>query len=236
MEYVLSSEESSDTDIKSLRTQLTEYGLNEDNLSKEEMTDLLKVLKFSKSAAQDEDRQKKEDIVCNASPKLKMRRRYLNVRDRRLPWSLFPNSTSAAERARLLVVYFKIMSLNNYRQARQSVNLAAWPPPLQILEETTRIQPQRSTRSGRSVPVYAGFDDDSSDVDFVITKSKKRKVSNSDHSDLNTNKGLGLKRKSGKDDNSKTTKEAKIGTNNKNDSENQRAKECIIIEDCNTYA
>lgn len=164
-----------------------------------------------------------------------MRRRYLTVKDRRLPWSLFTSSISAAERARLLVVYFKIMSLNNYRQARQSVNLAAWPPPLQILEETTRIQPQRSTRSGRSVPVYAGFDDDSSDVDFVVTKSKKRKVSNSDHNEIGTSKGLGLKKKS-KDDNSRTTKEAKLARNNENDGENQRAKECIIIEDCNTYA
>ncbi|CAK1540462.1 unnamed protein product [Leptosia nina] len=232
MEYILSSEESSDADIKSLRHQLTEYGLSEENLSKEEMTDLLKVLKFSKSAAEDEERQKKEENT--SLTKVKMKRKYLNVRDRRLPWSLFPSVTAASERARLLVVYFKIMSINNYRQARQSVNLAVWPPPLQILEETTRILPQRSTRSGRSVPLYAGLDDDSSDVDFVVTKAKKRKASNSEHCDVgSSNKTISLKRKIQKDENLRPVKDVKLNSNLiKEEIEDQTLKEaCLQIED-----
>ncbi|CAG4985933.1 unnamed protein product [Colias eurytheme] len=232
MEYVLSSEESSDTDTKSLRHQLTEYGLDEENLSKEEMSDLLKVLKFSKSTAQEEEKQKMEENNCNPSPKVKMKRRHLNVRDRRLPWSLFPSASTPTEKARLLAVYFKIMSLNNYRQARQSVNLGAWPPPLQILEETTRTQPMRSTRSGRSVPVYAGFDDDSSDVDFVVTKTKKRKVSNSDHNESGT-KGLSLKRKVSKDENLRPIKEVKLNEVNEKGPDIQKSKADVylLIED-----
>ncbi|VVC89929.1 unnamed protein product [Leptidea sinapis] len=58
MEYVLSSEESSDADLLNLRHQLTEYGLDEENLSKEEMSDLLKVLKVSKHTAEEEEQQK----------------------------------------------------------------------------------------------------------------------------------------------------------------------------------
>lgn len=141
-----------------------------------------------------------------------MKRRYLNVKDRRMPWSLLPNTISQAEKARTLAVYIKLMSINSYRQARQSATFANWPPPIQIVEETTRIQPLRSTRSGRSVPMYAGFDDDSSDLDFVITKTKKRKVSNSDtgNDGVYSNKVVSLKRKSSKDESiSRPVKEAK---------------------------
>lgn len=156
-----------------------------------------------------------EESTNVSSPKTNLKRRYLNVRDRRMPWSLLPNTLTQAEKARTLAVYIKLMSINSYRQARQSATFAAWPPPIQIVEETTRVQPLRSTRSGRSVPIYAGFDDDSSDLDFVITKTKKRKVSNSDK-DNNTSEGVysnkvvSLKRKSSKDESSRPVKEAKI--------------------------
>lgn len=135
-----------------------------------------------------------------------------------MPWSLLPTTITPAEKARTLAVYIKLMSLNTYRQARQSANFAAWPPPLQIVEETTRVQPVRSTRSGRSVPVYADFDDDSTDLDFIITKTKKRKVSSSEQNGsdgIYTNKVLSLKRKPSKDDNNRPVKEAKMGTDNK---------------------
>lgn len=127
-----------------------------------------------------------------------------------MPWSILPNSLTPAEKARTLSAYIKVMSINNYRQARQSVNLAPWPSPIPIIE-TTRVQPLRSTRSGRSVPVYTDFDEDSSDFDQVITKTKKRKVSNNDHSEVaNPKKALSLKRKSSKDENIRPLKEAKI--------------------------
>lgn len=135
-----------------------------------------------------------------------------------MPWSLLPNTLTQAEKARTLAVYIKLMSINTYRQARQSAIFAAWPPPIQIIEETTRVQPVRSTRSGRSVPVYADFDDDSTDLDFVVTKTKKRKVSASDHNGCDgiySNKVLSLKRKSSKDDHSRPVKEAKTSTDNK---------------------
>lgn len=153
--------------------------------------------------------------TSSTTPKKPMKRRFLNVRDRRLPWSLLPTTITPAEKARSLAVYIKLMSLNSYHQARQSANFAAWPPPLQIVEESTRVQPVRSTRSGRSVPVYADFDDDSSDLDFVITKTKKRKVSTSDHNGSDgvyTNKVLSLKRKPSKDENNRPVKEAKMST------------------------
>lgn len=166
-----------------------------------------------------------EDSQCNASPKIKMKRKFLNVRDRRMPWSILPSTLTAAEKAHTLAVYIKLMSINNYRQARQSVNFAAWPPPLQIVEEATRIQPVRSTRSGRSVPQYCGFDDDSSDLDIIVTKSKKRKVSNSDNASdgLYSNKVVSLKRKT-KEDNTRPVKEPKIAND---------ANKLELINNCN---
>lgn len=147
-----------------------------------------------------------EESSCS---KVSMKRRYLNVRDRRMPWSLIPQTLEPAEKARTLAVYIKLMSINNYRQARQSVNMAVWPPPIQIIE-STRIQPQRSTRSGRSVPVYTDYDDDSSDFDCLVTKIKKRKISNSDENDICSKKSLTLKRKISKDDNIRPVKEIKM--------------------------
>lgn len=154
---------------------------------------------------------KVEDATASCvSPKKPMKRRYLNVNDRRMPWSLLPSTITQAEKARVLAVYIKLMSINTYCQARRSPNFATWPPPIQIIEETTRVQPLRSTRSGRSVPVYAGFDDDSSDLDFVITKTKKRKISNSEHSEPSSSKFISLKRKPSKDENTRPIKEIKI--------------------------
>ncbi|XP_034827240.1 uncharacterized protein [Maniola hyperantus] len=211
MESVLSSDDSCDREIKSLKHQLTEYGLDEDNLSKEEMVDLLKALTYSKTIIQEEEASKTADVgACKTPPKVIMKRRYLNVKDRRMPWSLFPTPLTPAEKARTLAAYIKVMSINNYRQARQSVNLASWPLPIQIVE-STRVQPLRSTRSGRSVPVYTDFDDDSSDFDQIITKTKKRKVSTNDQIEVvNTKKGLSLKRKLPKDENNRPMKEARI--------------------------
>lgn len=159
-----------------------------------------------------------ERVDLISTPNKSMKRRYLNVRDRRLPWSLLPSTISPAEKARSLAVYIKLMSLNSYHQARQSAIFAAWPPPLQIVEETTRVQPVRSTRSGRTVPVYADFDDDSSDLDFVVTKTKKRKVSASEQNGndgIYTNKVMSLKRKPSKDENNRPVKEAKMSPENK---------------------
>lgn len=147
-------------------------------------------------------------LVCNP-----LKRRYQNVRDRRMPWSLFSKTLTQADKARTLSVYIKLMSVNAYHQARQSAKFTVWPPPIQIVEETTRVQPLRCTRSGRSVPVYADFDDDSTDLDFVITKSKKRKVSPTDQNGTDgiyLNKVLSLKRKPAKDENGRPVKEAKI--------------------------
>lgn len=128
-----------------------------------------------------------------------------------MPWSLLPGELTQAEKARTLAVYIKLMSINKYRQARQSVNFASWPPPIQIVEETMRVLPQRSTRSGRSVPIYSGFDEDSSDFDFVVSKSKKRKVSSSDTNDgVYTNKTISLKRKTSRDDSFRPVKDSKI--------------------------
>lgn len=155
---------------------------------------------------------------CSSLSANSMKRRYLNVKDRRMPWSLFPNTLTQVEKARTLAVYIKLMSINTYHQARQSAHFAKWPPPIQIVEETTRIQPLRSTRSGRSVPVYADFDDDSSDLDFVVTKTKKRKFSSSDQNGsdgIYSNKVLSLKRKPVKDENSRPIKESKLSTDNK---------------------
>ncbi|XP_063823002.1 uncharacterized protein LOC135072907 [Ostrinia nubilalis] len=219
----LSSDDSCDTETY-IKNQLTEFGLNEENLSKEEMLDLLKALKNSKDSAKENEllRQKAEENPRDSPPKNSMKRRYLNVKDRRMPWSLLPNTLTQAEKARTLAVYIKLMSINSYRQARQSATFASWPPPIQIIEETTRVQPLRSTRSGRSVPIYAGFDDDSSDLDFVITKTKKRKVSNSDKDNANdgvySNKVVSLKRKS-KEENSRPVKEAKVNTDDTADFE-----------------
>lgn len=142
------------------------------------------------------------------------------MKDRRMPWSVLPNNITPAEKARALAVYIKMMSINSYRQARMSANFTVWPPPIQIVEETTRIQPIRSTRSGRSVPMYAGFDDDSSDLDFVITKTKKRKTSNSEHHTGEgeySNKVISLKRKPSKDENIRPVKEPKISTDTNKD-------------------
>ncbi|KPI92670.1 PREDICTED: uncharacterized protein LOC106124199 [Papilio xuthus] len=216
MESILSSDDSCDSEMKTMKHLLKEFDLNEENLSKDEMRDLLKALKNSKSTVNEEElhRQKAEDTQCNTTPKIKMKRKFLNVRDRRMPWSILPNTLTPAEKAHTLAVYIKLMSINNYRQARQSVNFAAWPPPLQIVEETTRIQPVRSTRSGRSVPQYCGFDDDSSDFDIVVTKTKKRKISNSDNASdgVYSNKVVSLKRKTTKEDNTRPVKEPKIAT------------------------
>ncbi|XP_026752204.1 uncharacterized protein LOC113512504 [Galleria mellonella] len=210
---IVSSDDSCDSEMKIMKNQLTEFGLDEDNLTKEEMSDLLKALRDSEASAKEDELLRKADTEpSSTSPKKTMKRRYLNVRDRRLPWSILPSTITQAEKARTLAVYVKLMSINSYRQARQCANFATWPPPIQIIEETTRIQPIRSTRSGRSVPIYSGFDDDSSDLDFVVTKTKKRKISNSD-SNVNeclvSNKNLSLKRKTLKDENLRPIKEAK---------------------------
>ncbi|XP_053613162.1 uncharacterized protein LOC128676815 [Plodia interpunctella] len=209
---IISSDDSCDSLMKNMKSELTEFGLSEENLCKEEMCDLLQALKNSKESVNtNEFVQKVDEEEPAQSSKKVMKRRYINVRDRRLPWSILPGTISLAEKTRALGVYVKLMSINTYHQARQSSNFASWPPPIQIVEETTRVQPLRSTRSGRSVPMYCGFDDDSTDLDFVISKPKKRKVSNSEtnNSESNTNKSLGLKRKPSKDENIRPVKEAK---------------------------
>ncbi|XP_026732723.1 uncharacterized protein LOC113497381 isoform X1 [Trichoplusia ni] len=222
METAQSSDDSCDSEMRMMKNELIDFGLDEENLTKEEITDLLKALKNSKSTEKEEEiaRDKSsqmfqtENNVSSSLPKKSMKRRYLNVRDRRLPWSLLPTTITPAEKARTLAIYIKLMSLNNYRQARQSANFAVWPPPIQIVEETTRVQPMRSTRSGRSVPVYDFDDEDSSDADLTTTKSKKRKVSNSDHNGTDgiyTNKVLSLKRKPPKEENNvRSVKEPKM--------------------------
>ncbi|CAH1646707.1 unnamed protein product [Spodoptera littoralis] len=226
MEPALSSDDSCDSEMKHMKSELIEYGLEEENLSKEEMSDLLKALKNSRSsvredrAARDTENSERVDLI--STPNKSMKRRYLNVRDRRLPWSLLPSTISPTEKARSLAVYIKLMSLNSYHQARQSAIFAAWPPPLQIVEETTRVQPVRSTRSGRTVPVYVDvdYDDNSSDLDFVVTKTKKRKVSSSEQNGndgIYTNKVMSLKRKPSKDENNRPVKEAKMSPENKVD-------------------
>ncbi|CAG9785480.1 unnamed protein product [Diatraea saccharalis] len=213
---MLSSDDSSDSQMKNMKNQLIEYGLGDENLTKEEMSDLLKALNNSKTSAKEDElllRQKIEQEQCNVTPKKSMKRRYLNVRDRRMPWCVLPNTITQAEKARTLAVYIKLMSINSYRQARQSATFANWPPPIQIIEETTRVQPIRSTRSGRSMPIYAGFDDDSSDFDLVITKTKKRKMSNNDNNEddgIYSNKVVSLKRKSPKEDTVRPIKEVKL--------------------------
>ncbi|XP_023935327.2 uncharacterized protein LOC112043897 [Bicyclus anynana] len=222
MESAISSDDSDDQEIKSLKSELNDYGLDEDNLSKEEMIDLLKALKFSKTTVREEQSLKLvNDGGSKTAPKVVLKRRYINVKDRRMPWSLLPTTITPAEKARTLAAYIKVMSINNYRQARQSVNLASWPLPIQIIE-TTRVQPLRSTRSGRSVPVYTDFDDDSSDFEQVITKTKKRKISNNDQNDCtNTKKVLSLKRKFPSDENVRPIKEAKIIEIHKSESDSQ---------------
>lgn len=141
-----------------------------------------------------------------------LKRRFVDVSDRRMPWSLFSETLTNTEKAQTLAVYIKLMSINSYRQARRSAIFASWPPPIQIVEESTKIQPMRSTRSGRTVPSYSGFDEESNDFDFVVTKSKRRKVSNSqDTTDgVYSNKVISLKRKSSKDDASRPPKEFKL--------------------------
>ncbi|KAJ2942652.1 hypothetical protein O0L34_g2121 [Tuta absoluta] len=221
MDPLLSSDDSGDSEIKNMKSQLSEFGLDEENLSKEEMCDLLKALNNSKTSVKEDELLRQnvnvEDNSASTSPKKTMKRRYLNVIDRRMPWSLLPSTITQAEKARVLAVYIKLMSINTYRQARQSPNFMTWPPPLQIVEETisTRSQPMRSTRSGRTVPIYAGFDDDSSDLDFVATKTKKRKISSSEGSEgTNMGKTISLKRKSLKDENTRPVKEVKLNSDN----------------------
>ncbi|CAH2076301.1 unnamed protein product, partial [Iphiclides podalirius] len=216
MESALTSDDSCDSEMKTMKNLLSEFDLHEENLSKEEMVDLLKALKNSKSTVKEEERlrQKVEDYQCSGTAKINLKRKYLNVRDRRMPWSILPNTITAAEKAHTLAVYIKMMSINNYRQARQCVNFAAWPPPIQILEESTRVQPVRSTRSGRTVPAYCGFDDDSSDFDIIVTKTKKRKASQSEGNlddGVYSNKVISLKRKTTKEEGaSRPVKEPKI--------------------------
>lgn len=173
--------------------------------------------------------------VSGSSPKTSLKRRYLNVKDRRMPWSLMPGTLTQAEKARTLAVYIKLMSINNYRQARQSPKFMSWPPPIQIVEETARVQPLRSTRSGRLiVPVYAPTcdDDDDSDFDFVVTKPKKRKPSNSEHPVEGTGgKTISLKRKSSKDEYIRIVKEPKFDGENKEEpvSSSQNVKRSMKI-------
>ncbi|RVE52653.1 hypothetical protein evm_002772 [Chilo suppressalis] len=214
-ELPMSSDDSSDSEMKNMKNQLNEYGLTEENLTKEEMSDLLRALNNSKTSVKEDDllRQKIEKNACNVSQKTAMKRRYLDVRDLRMPWSVLPNTITQAEKARTLAVYIKLMSINSYRQARLSATFVTWPPPIQIVEGTTRVQPLRSTRSGRSMPMYAGFDDDSSDFDLVITKHKKRKISNIDSNGddgVYSNKVISLKRKSSKEESVKSVKEMKL--------------------------
>ncbi|XP_041984760.1 uncharacterized protein LOC121737216 [Aricia agestis] len=239
MESVISSDE----DTVGLKNQLSDFGLEEENLSKEEMRELLRALNYSKKTVEEDEllRQKTEDTSTSTiSPKVNMKRRYINVRDRRLPWSLLPTDITPAEKARTLAVYIKLMSIDNYRQARQRTNLAAWPPPIEIIETTTKSHPVRSTRSGRSVPIYADFDEDSSDFDCIVTKTKKRKVSSSDDKDATySGKVLSLKRKTSKDENIRPIKEPKLTSDSvksKSDSGNKPLTDkqidlCLLIED-----
>lgn len=161
-----------------------------------------------------------------------MKRRYLNVNDRRLPWSILPVTINQTEKARALAVYIKLMSINNYRQARQLTNFASWPPPIQIVEEATRMQPLRSTRSGRSVPIYTGYDDDSHDFDFVITKTKRRKINDQSTGDaVFSNKLVSLKRKPQKDENTRPIKEIKMNCENNTSGNLKSNKVLSLVED-----
>ncbi|XP_028032545.1 uncharacterized protein LOC114244829 [Bombyx mandarina] len=211
MEPSISSDDSCDSETRSMKKQLTEFGFEEENLSKSEMSDILKALRNSECSVEEElTRQTINETVSVTTKSLK--RRSIDVEDRRMPWSIFPEQLTQTEKAQTLAIYIKLMSINNYHQARKSGNFATWPPPIQIIEES-RVQPIRSTRSGRSVPIYADFDDDSSDLDFVITKTKKRKVSNSEYNaneGVYSNKVVSLKRKPSKDEDVRPSKEAKV--------------------------
>lgn len=150
--------------------------------------------------------------TTDAPPTKALKRRYVDVSDRRMPWSLFSKTLTSSEKAHTLAVYIKLMSINSYRQARRSAIFASWPPPIQIVEKSLTIMPIRSTRSGRSVPSYSGFDEDSTDFDFAVTNPKRRKLSASqDTTDgLYTNKVISLKRKTCNDDFTRPSKESKF--------------------------
>ncbi|GBP63274.1 hypothetical protein EVAR_89064_1 [Eumeta japonica] len=160
-----------------------------------------------------------EDSICESPPRKRMRRKYLTVTDRRLPWSVLPQNLTPTQRARTLAIYIKLISINRYRQARQAMEFETWPTPIQIAEESHRLQPVRSTRSGRMVPTYTDIDDDSSDLDFVVTKTKRRKVSNTEIVEggggLYANKTFSLKRKPSFDENRRFSKDVKGSQNSK---------------------
>ncbi|KOB69401.1 Glutamate synthase (NADPH) [Operophtera brumata] len=187
------------------------------------MNDLLKALNNSKETSNEEDliREKtsKPAVIdtTDSTPTKVLKRRYVDVADRRMPWSLFSKELTNTEKAHTLAVYIKLMSINSYRQARRSANFASWPPPIQIVEESTKILPMRSTRSGRTVPSYSGFDEDSTDFDFLVhsSKPKRRKVSTSQdivkkQDEIYSNKVVSLKRKTSKDESSRPAKEPKL--------------------------
>lgn len=180
----------------------------------------------------------------DSPPKNQMKRRYLTVRDRRLPWCLLPNDITPAQKARTLAVYIKIMAINRYRQARQTIKFASWPPPIQIVEESTRVQPVRSTRSGRIAPMYAEYDDDLTDLDYIVGKTKRRKVSGTEvdlraGGGIYSNKTMSLKRKPTSDEGEKPGKEIKLSNDvticelspNNNEIKDKRNK--IAVEEIN---
>lgn len=131
-----------------------------------------------------------------------MKRRYLTVRDRRMPWCVMPVQLTQSQRARILAVYLKYMAINRHSQARQAIKFAVWSAPIQIFEEsTTRIQPCRSTRRDRVIPTYMEIEDDSSDLDYVISNTKRKKILDPENEvgGIYPTKNLTLKRKAEND-------------------------------------
>lgn len=172
MDYYTSDDSSCDSEIRSMRSQLYEYGLGEaerEQLSKEEMANLLMALNNSKSTAEEDLIKQKTEVAGQAC----MKRRYRSVKDRRMPWSLLPVELTAAQRARTLTVYIRRLAINRYRVARQSPRFSPWEAARELA-----AGPVRATRSGRHAPLYTDADDDSNDLDFVLTPPKRRKTTN----------------------------------------------------------
>lgn len=124
-----------------------------------------------------------------------MKRRYVSVLERRMPWSLFPvpEQLSFEQRVRILATYRQIQNICKYREAKSSLTFSEWSGVLTIPFSNTKISDYknvRQSRSGRLLKNKPQYVDDGSDSDVSYCKKKNKKIRKSSTDGFSTQSTL----------------------------------------------
>ncbi|XP_077287074.1 uncharacterized protein LOC143911870 [Arctopsyche grandis] len=162
-----------------LKEKLIGLGLFEGGMTIKDMLNLLAAVENSYYSANEEMRSR--DIKVS-SVTTGMKRHYISVLERRMPWSLFPipEELSVEQRAQILAAYKEQQSVSRYRKSKCSLAFSEWSSAFNIPLSKTKMltdfqSASRQSRSGRLLKSTPHYVDDGSDTESSYAKKKMKK-------------------------------------------------------------